>query len=123
MVKYSAKITGWGPDAMMFLGTDDAFIIIFNDNAPAELAEISVMHEQAELKANPLPGDTIKICGKEYIITDVGSEAPVTLRELGHCALSFKGLNKVERPGCIELLGEPLTADDIKVGGLIEIVG
>ena len=123
MVKDSAKITGWGQDAMMFLGTDDAFIIIFDNNAPAELAEISVLHERGELKANPMPGDTVKICDKEYIITDVGTEAPTTLRELGHCALSFKGLNKVERPGCIELLGEPLLPEDIKEGGLIQIEG
>ena len=31
------------------------------------------------------------ICGKEFTISAVGSEAPHTLKELGHCTLSFKG--------------------------------
>ena len=120
--KYQTTITGWGDEAKMFLGTDNAFIVIFDENAPSELAEISVLHKHAELKANPMPGDTVRICGREYIVTDVGSEAPMTLREMGHCCLSFKGLNQVERPGEIELLGDPLRPEDIVEGGVIEIV-
>ena len=45
-----------------------------------------------------------------------------TLKELGHCTLSFKGGDAAERPGCIMLQGdEPLTKDDIKAGTTIEI--
>ncbi|WP_264471148.1 PTS glucitol/sorbitol transporter subunit IIA, partial [Thomasclavelia ramosa] len=53
--------------------------------------------------------------------SDVGWEALNTLKELGHCTLSFKGLDTVERPGIIELVGEPIKAEQLLVGGTIEI--
>ena len=38
-MKYQVKITGLGEDALAFLGEDDNnFIIIFNEDAPPELA-------------------------------------------------------------------------------------
>ncbi len=121
-MKYGTKITGWGPDALGFLEEEECnFIIIFNNNAPEELAEIAVLHEKAELKADPAVGDTVIICGKVYDVTAVGTEALHTLRTLGHCTLSFKGGSEPERPGCIMLEGEPLLASDIMVGGAIEI--
>lgn len=120
-MKYHAAITGWGEDALEFLNEETNFLIIFNDNAPEELQEIAVLHEQAELIADPTVGDTLMICDKVYDITAVGEEAVHTLRELGHCTLSFQGGNVPERPGCIMLEGDPFTKEDIKKGGMIEI--
>lgn len=121
-MKYSVAITGWGEDALSFLEMEDMnSLIIFNDNAPAELAEICVLHTQAQLAADPEPGDTLKICGKSYTITAVGDEAKHTLRELGHCTLTFRADTEPDRPGCIMLDGEMFTPDDVKQGGLIEI--
>jgi len=61
-------------------------------------------------------------CDKVFTVTAIGDEALHTLKELGHCTLSFKGGDAAERPGCIMLQGdEPLTKDDIKVGTTIEI--
>ena len=102
-MKYQSTITGLGPDALAFLADEDMnFIIIFNEDAPPELAELSVLHTKAELRA-------------------VGSEAPHTLAELGHCTLSFKGGSEAERPGCIMLEGNKLTEADLQAGGTIEI--
>lgn len=121
-MKYCTKITGWGPDALGFLEEEDCnFLIIFNEDAPKELTEIAVLHEKAVLHADPAPGDTLLLCGKVYDISAVGEEAVHTLRELGHCTLSFKGGAEAERPGCIMLEGEAPTASDISVGGEIEI--
>lgn len=121
-MKYQATITGWGEDALDFLGDENTnFIVVFNNNAPEELAEIAVLHTIEELKADPAPGDTLIFCDKVYDITAVGDEAKHTLRQLGHCTLSFKGGSEPERPGCIMLEGEPLTAADVKKGGTIEI--
>lgn len=121
-MKYCATITGWGEDALGFLEEEDCnFLVIFNETAPAELAEIAVLHTEATLHADPAPGDTLMLCGKVYDITAVGDEALHTLRELGHCTLSFKGGATPERPGCIMLEGEPITAADIQTGGTIEI--
>lgn len=120
-MKFQVKITGWGADALEFLNPVCNFIIIFNEDAPPELADISVLHTKFELKEEPKAGDTFRICGKEYKVTAVGWEAINTLRDLGHCTVSFRGLQEVERPGMIELSGPEFTAEDLKVGGEIEI--
>ena len=121
-MKYCSTITGWGPDALGFLEEEDCnFLILFNEDAPEELAEIAVLHTKAELAADPAPGDTLVLCGQVYDVTAVGDEALHTLRELGHCTLSFKGGSEPERPGCIMLTVEPLTAAVIQKGGTIEI--
>jgi PTS system glucitol/sorbitol-specific IIA component len=120
-MKYQAEITGWGADSMEFLNPDCNFIIIFNNNAPAELADISILHTISELKEDPAPGDTFRICNKEFKVTAVGWEALNTLRDLGHCTVSFNGKTEVDRPGMIELAGEPMKQEDFFVGGKIEI--
>ena len=122
-MKYCAMITGWGDLALSFLEDPEAnFIIIFNNDAPPELAELSVLHTKAPLLEIPQVGDTVIIGEKVFEITAVGEEAKSTLRDLGHCTLSFKGGSEPERPGCIMLSGdEPLTTADIQVENTIEI--
>lgn len=122
-MKYHAMITGWGESALDFLNDPESnFIIIFNNDAPPDLAELSVLHTKEQLLAIPAPGDTVIIGEKVFEITAVGEEAKSTLRELGHCTFSFKGGNVPERPGCIMLEGdEPLTTADIQVENMIEI--
>lgn len=121
-MKYHSEITGWGEEALFFLSEKEMnFIIIFNEGAPAELAEISVLHKPAPILVDLAVGDTVIICGKVFTITAIGDEARQTLNELGHCTLSFKGGAEPERPGCIMLEGEDLVAEDFTVGGTIEI--
>ena len=122
-MKYYCEITSWGEESLFFLDDPNAnFIIIFNDNAPPELASFSVLHTPANYKADPAVGDTMIICDKAFDITAVGDEALHTLRQIGHCTLSFKGGTAPERPGCIMLAGDtPLTAADFKMGATIEV--
>ena len=54
-MKYYAEITGWGDEAKAFL-KELNYIILFNDNAPSELAEISILHSIGEMKGAPWPG-------------------------------------------------------------------
>ena len=122
MIKYSVDITGLGAEACMFLDESPSFIIIFNNDAPPELADISVLHTKGELLADPEVGDTLTICGSSFEITAVGWEALVTLRELGHCTLSFNGATEAERPGMIELKGTAVTEQQLTAGGKIEII-
>ena len=76
------------------------------ENAPEELAEISVLHTISAVYKEPAPGDTMKIGDKEFKITAVGVEAPYTLRELGHCTVNFGGGEEAALPGrCIILKG------------------
>lgn len=122
-MKYHSKITGWGENALFFLDDPDSnFVIIFNEDAPPELADLSILHTKSQLLHDPAPGDMMFLAGKMFTITAVGDEAKSTLRDLGHCTLSFKGGSEPERPGCIMLEGdEKLQASDIKVGATIEI--
>jgi PTS family porter len=122
-MKFYCEITSWGEEALHFLDDPNAnFIVIFDNNAPAELAEFSVLHTTANYNEDPAVGDTMIICDKAFDITAVGDEALHTLRQIGHCTLSFKGGTAPERPGCIMLTGDTsLTAADFKMGATIEV--
>ena len=122
-MKYDVTITGLGSMALEFLSPamDMQFVILFNDNAPADLADMAILHTQGELTEAPAPGDTLVLGKKTYKITAVGDEAINTLAELGHCTLSFKPASEPERPGCIMLDGEIITPEDIENGGKVQI--
>ena len=44
-LKYHSVITRIGSDALHFLKEEVPFIILFDENVPAELAEIAVLHK------------------------------------------------------------------------------
>ena len=114
---YKAEITAIGELARDFL--NEKMIIIFDNNAPAELAEISFLHTIEEVKQDICAGDKIIISGREYIVTAVGDEANKTFKQLGHCTFKFTGQSYAELPGHVELKGEGIP--DIRVGDSIEI--
>ena len=122
-MKYDVTVTGLGDMALAFLdpAMEMRFVILFNDDAPAELAELSILHTKAELSEAPAPGDTMKIGEKTYKVTAVGDEAIHTLKELGHCTLAFTADTEPYRPGCINLDGEIITEADLADGTVIQI--
>ena len=122
-MKYNVTVTGLGDMALAFLdpAMEMRFVILFNDDAPAELAELAILHTKAELTEAPAPGDTMKIGEKTYKITAVGDEAIHTLKELGHCTLAFTADTEPYRPGCINLDGEIITEADVADGTVIQI--
>lgn len=117
-MKFQVTIIGHGAEALEFLDNpENSFFILFNENAPEELAEISVLHTISAVYKDPAPGDTMKIGEKEFKITAVGVEAPYTLREMGHCTVNFGGGEEAALPGCIMLEGpEKVTAEDLQPG-------
>ncbi len=122
-MKYDVTVTGLGDMALAFLdpAMEMRFVILFNDDAPAELAELAILHTKAEMTEAPAPGDTMKIGEKTYKITAVGDEAIHTLKELGHCTLAFTADTEPYRPGCINLDGEIITEADLANGTVIQI--
>ena len=122
-MKYDVKITGLGDMALEFLNPDMEmqFVILFNDNAPPELAEMAILHTEGTLSADPAPGDTLRVGDKTYKITAVGDEAIHTLREMGHCTLAFSSDTSPYRPGCINLDGEIITKEDVADGTVLQI--
>ena len=122
-MKYNVTITSLGPEALEFLSPDlDLnFVIMFNEEAPPELAELAILHTEGKLEEAPVPGDTFKLGKKTYKITAVGTEAVHTIQTLGHCTLVFSGDTTPYRPGCIMLEGEPVTKEDLVSGETIQI--
>ena len=88
-MKYDTRISGWGECALEFLNEDCNFLIIFNETAPQELADISVLHTVAMLQEEPCVGDTVQICDLSYTITAIGFEALHTLKELDIAVYPF----------------------------------
>lgn len=115
-MKYQSKVTGIGELAFELLEVND-LLIIYNDNAPPELAELSVLHSIEEIKEKIKVGDTLQLGNQTYTITAVGDEAMHTLKELGHCTFKFSGKEKVEMPGEIELSGS--SKPNVKIGDMI----
>ena len=101
MEKYRSEVTDIGPEALSLMEVD--LLIIFNNNAPPELAEITVMHTIEDLKEDVVVGDVITLGGHDYDVVYVGEEANYTLRELGHCTFYLwnEQLERKRLPGYI----------------------
>lgn len=115
---YKSLITGIGPMALDFLSED--MIIVFNENAPAELAELSILHKECQVEREIREGDVVAFGNSSYVVTAVGEEANHTFRAMGHCTFKFTGKSEVELPGHIELSGEG--PPEIKIGDMLEIM-
>lgn len=116
---YKSTVTKIGPMVEEMAAEGD-FIIVFNENAPESLAEMSVLHTACNLDADVSVGDVVIFGSHEYVVTAVGDEANHTLRSMGHCSFKFSGNDKVDLPGQIELEGEG--RPDIKPGDHFEIM-
>lgn len=114
---YQSTITGIGALALDFL--DENMLILFGQQAPSELAEISVLHSTLLSDQNIELGDFFCIGNEKYIVTAVGSEVNHTFQTMGHCTLSFKGRAEATMPGILELKGNRLP--QITIGNYIQI--
>ncbi len=116
---FTSKITEIGP-MVAELAEAGQFFIVFNDNAPAELAEMAVLHTPCDLERDVAIGDTVVFGDKEYRVTAVGDEVNHTLATMGHCTMKFTGLSEVELPGQLELDGQGIVPE-VKPGDCFNI--
>ncbi|SHE97911.1 PTS system, glucitol/sorbitol-specific IIA component [Thermoanaerobacter uzonensis DSM 18761] len=115
MVIYETKITKIGVQAQEL--AQIGLAIIFNEDAPPELAEISFLHTIEELKGEVERGDFLVIDGQLFEIEEVGSEVNKNLQLLGHCTLKFENVTSL-LPGDIRLKG---VLPNIKIGTILKI--
>ena len=116
-MEYKTTITKLGESyGDMF---EEGLVIVFDDNAPEELAELSALHTPAKLPGNVKPGDEVVLGDKRYAVTAVGSEANHTLGKMGHCTFVFTGADKAELDGHIVLKGTGMPL--ISTGSRFEI--
>jgi len=114
---FLTTITGFGDLYEEFL--EEKMVIVFNDGAPPELAELAMTHTRADMQQPIKVGDEVVFGAKTFTVTAVGEEANSTLRDLGHCSFMFNGLPEAELPGQVELAGDGVP--EVAVGDKFEI--
>jgi glucitol/sorbitol PTS system EIIA component len=117
MMIYKTTVTKLGPNARDFL--EENMVILFKDNAPEELAEYCVLHQENELAGPIQPGDTAILAGQAFAVTAVGSAVEKNLRSLGHITIKADGAEEAELPGTLSLEEKPLPR--LKEGDTITI--
>lgn len=96
---YDTRITAVGPDVADLV--EGGVLILFADGAPAELAEVSVLHK---VSTGPTPdappvGASIEVGGLAAKLTAVGDLAWAKIGDMGHVVINFDGATKSNRPG------------------------
>lgn len=69
----------------------ERMIILFKDNAPEELADYCILHNENQLSDIIQEQDVLVIGDTEYKIRYVGEEVQRNLQNLGHITLRFDG--------------------------------
>lgn len=95
-------------------------LVLFGEQAPAELHEFSVLHRPSVADEGPAVGDIIVINGTELPILAVGDVVAGNLLELGHLNLKADGNTEPAMPGDLCVPKGSLPA--IAVGQTIRIV-
>jgi glucitol/sorbitol PTS system EIIA component len=87
--RYSTKITSVGSMVPDFV--EQGIVIFFGEGAPAELHEISVLHQPEVTVGGLEVGDVLTLGGRQFPILAVGAVANDNLVKLGHIDLKFNG--------------------------------
>jgi PTS system glucitol/sorbitol-specific IIA component len=117
------EVTNVGPEVEELL-EEAGTLVLFEEGAPPELAEMSVLHEHSESREDPPEvGDMMVIDGREFRITAVGDSAWKNMLKLGHASFKFNGAEEVELPGeiCLEEPGSGDIGESIRPGVRLEI--
>lgn len=98
---FSSKIVEIGSLVEEF--KQENLLVLFGNDAPPELADISVLHVPEEDNGHKLvEGSTLSIGNNEYHIVQVGSEANENFDTLGHVSIYFSDDENTEiLPGAI----------------------
>ncbi|MDQ0224052.1 PTS glucitol/sorbitol transporter subunit IIA [Metabacillus niabensis] len=115
--KFETQINKIGPSVSDFLG--EKMLILFGENAPAELAEYCLLIDVNAVEDDIKVGDTLQLGNNEYRITAVGDAVKKNLSSLGHITLKFDGSKTPELPGTLYL--EETEIKEVKIGDKIQI--
>lgn len=99
MLIYQTEITKIGPLASEFIEAD--MLILFKTDAPAELADYCLLHEQNELNEDISAGDTLYIGEQPFRILEVGEAVNKNLAALGHITIRHEAGEEENLPGTL----------------------
>ncbi|HGY1014645.1 TPA: PTS glucitol/sorbitol transporter subunit IIA [Aeromonas salmonicida subsp. smithia] len=100
---YRTQVTQIGKFATESL--NENMMIIFNDNAPKDVADYCFIHPDAELNGEILVGGQFLLGAISYPITAVGCVVSHNLDALGHITIRFDGASEAEYPGTVHVNG------------------
>jgi PTS system glucitol/sorbitol-specific IIA component len=87
-------------------------LIFFGSNAPAELREVSLVHDGTQLHAPLAVGDLLQfedsdgssmLSPMRFHLTAIGEMAEANLAQLGHIVVHFDGATTAKLPGVISV--------------------
>ena len=84
---YTTKVQKLGSMVEAFKG--EKMMIMFNENAPEELADYCVLHRGNRLTSIVEAGDIFKTAEETYEVVYVGNQVQKNLKDLGHITLRF----------------------------------
>ncbi|HEU0101975.1 MAG TPA: PTS glucitol/sorbitol transporter subunit IIA [Mycobacteriales bacterium] len=95
-------------------------LVLFDEHAPEELHEISVLHRPSTALAGPAPGDRIVIGDVELPVLAVGDVVADNLLQLGHLDVKADGRSTPAMPGDVCVPEGPLP--EMAVGQRIRVL-
>ncbi|GAA5344408.1 PTS system glucitol/sorbitol-specific IIA component [Planifilum fimeticola] len=81
----------------------EKMMVIFDEDAPEELHDMSILHTKSPCFESVRSGDYLVIGDQSFRVTSVGEKVNETLRELGHCTIKFEGKDRSELPGILQV--------------------
>ncbi len=122
-VLYRTVITEVGPDVPELL--DGGNLILFKAGAPAEPAEVSVLHDlESQTDRSPVEGDAVVIGDTTHTITAIGATDWAKAVDIGHLTFNFSGKEGADRPGeiCVSHCPAELLSPSIRPGAIIGVI-
>ena len=92
-------VTRVSPEALELV--EGGILILFADGAPAELAEVSVLHRvgQGRRRKRPPSATNLRIGDLSTRVTAVGEFAWQKIDDMGHVVINFDGRGRSASPG------------------------
>ena len=118
-LKLRSRVTSVGEGVEEFRAA--RILVFFQDGAPEELAEFSILHLADINLATVAPGDTLWLGAASFGVLAVGDVANQNLANLGHLVVKANGLTQPEMLGDVCVEAKPLPrlhiGDSIKIRG------
>lgn len=118
-IKLRSRVVAVGEAVEEFLKAQ--ILVFFQEGAPEELAEFSVLHAADINLATVAPGDVLLLGQESFDILAVGEVANQNLAQLGHLVVKANGATQVEMLGDVCVTAKPLPR--LHVDDPIEIRG
>jgi len=98
---YRTKVVKLGANSLDFLG--EKMIIFFNKRVQDQLADYSILIDDAEGSCDIKVGNSLKLGDSSYKVTAIGEVAMKNLSNLGHVVVKFDGKDTADLPGNIHV--------------------